>query len=106
MKKFLTLAFATLLFATPAFAMDLGSAKSSGLIGEKADGYVGAVSSATPEVAKLIETTNSGRAAVYADMASKQGVSPAQIGQIAAQKLIDREAAGNYVQVNGAWVKK
>lgn len=92
---------------TQASAMDLASAKKEGLVGEQTDGLIGIVfSKPTPELLALVETTNKGRLAVYQDMATKQGLTLLQIRQIAAQKILDKEAPGNYIQINGAWAVK
>lgn len=112
MKKSFIFAFAIALLSltaiSPAFAIDLASAKKQGLVGEKADGLIAAISKTpTPEVQALVDTTNQGRMAVYQDMATKQGITVSQIKDIAANKILQKEEPGNYIQVNGAWsVKK
>lgn len=92
---------------TQAFAMDLATAKKEGLVGEQTDGLVGIVfSKPTPELIALVESTNKGRMAVYQDMANKQGLTLAQVRDIAALKILQKEAPGNYVQTNGTWAVK
>lgn len=108
MKKFLALALALAVLApSHAFALDLSSAKSSGVIGEKPDGLVGAVSpNASPEVQALVSATNQGRMAVYKDTSAKQGVPLSQVQALAAEKLFSLTGPGQYVQSNGQWVRK
>lgn len=90
-----------------AFAMDLASAKKEGLVGEQTDGLIGVVfSKPTPELLALVESTNKGRLAVYQDMATKQGLTLNQVREIAANKILQKEAPGNYIQVNGTWSVK
>jgi len=48
-----------LLLPLGAFAISLDAAKAQGLVGEKPDGYIGAVGSASPEVSALIRELNS-----------------------------------------------
>ncbi len=107
MKKFIALAAALAVLAPAfAYAMDLSSAKQSGLIGEKADGLVGAVSSPSTEVNQLVIETNNGRMAVYKDTAAKQGVPVSQVQALAAEKLYGLAGSGEYVMTNGQWTKK
>ena len=106
MKKLLALTAVLLTIATQAFALDLTSAKKQGLVGEKPDGMIAAVAAATPDVQKLVTDTNEGRLAVYKDTASKQGISVDQVQALAAQKLMNMAGSGEYVMLNGSWVKK
>lgn len=109
MKKIFTFALALgfiVLSATSAFALDLVSAKQSGIVGEKSDGLIGAVSKATPEVMQLVAETNAGRLQVYNETAAKQGIALSQVQAIAAQKLQSLATSGQYVMTNGTWVQK
>jgi len=107
MKKFIPLLLAlAVLSPAIAFAMDLTTAKQSGLVGEKPDGLVGAVSSATTQINQLIIETNNGRMAVYKETAAKQGVPLSQVQALAAEKLIGMAGKGEYVMTNGGWAKK
>lgn len=105
MKKLLVLTLAlTVLAPAMAFAIDLNSAKQAGLVGEQEDGLIGAVGNNSGEVQTLISQTNSGRMAVYKDTAQKQGVPVSQVQALAAEKLYAN--SGQYVRLNGQWVKK
>lgn len=93
--------------ATPAFALDLATAKKEGLVGEMTDGMIGPVfSNPSREVLDLVASTNAGRLAVYQDMATKQKLTLTQIKTMAATKLYEKEAPGNYIQINGEWSVK
>jgi uncharacterized protein YdbL (DUF1318 family) len=107
-------AAALLLLATPTFA-DLASdkaaveaAKAAGTVGEQADGYLGFVSgSANPAVTAAVNDINAGRANVYADTASKTGVTRDAAGQATGATLIGRVPAGQFFKpLGGAWTKK
>lgn len=111
MKKFIQTTLMTALITTfaagSAFAMDLSSAKSSGLVGEKANGLVEAtLPNPSGDVTDLVNTTNSGRLDVYKQMAEKQGIPLKEVQAIAAQKIYDIAAPGEFLQKNGKWVKK
>jgi len=93
--------------AAAAAALDLDGAKAQGLVGERLDGYVGAVA-ATPsaEVKALVEGVNAKRKAAYAEIAKRNGTDPAEVAKLAAQKLVERAASGEWIFVDGAWGRK
>jgi uncharacterized protein YdbL (DUF1318 family) len=97
---------ALLVPSAPAAALDLGQAKSQGLVGERPDGYVGAVSS-TPsaEVKALVAEVNAKRKSVYTDIARKRGTSVEAVAALAGQDLIAKAKPGEYV-LKGSWTKK
>lgn len=95
-----------LLAAVPAFAVDLDSAKRQGLVGEQADGYIGAVRQ-TPEAAELVRTVNAQRRQSYQDLAKRNGVSVESVATLAGKKLVDRAGRGEYVRdSSGRWVQR
>lgn len=102
------LALVTTLIAVPAWAMSLDAAKSQGLVGEMASGYLGAVApSASADVAALISDINAKRRAKYAEIAAKNGTSLAAVEALAGKKAVEETAPGNFVQTSsGAWRRK
>ncbi len=64
----------TLLFAGAAFALDLDSAKSQGLVGEQPNGYLGVVK-ATSEAVELVSDVNEKRRQAYQRIARENGIS-------------------------------
>ena len=111
MKKIFQTALMTVILtgfmASPALAMDLGTAKSSGLVGEKANGLVEAtLPNPSSSISDLVNTTNAGRLEVYKQMADKQGIPLREVQAIAAQKIYDMAAPGEFIQKNGKWIKK
>jgi hypothetical protein len=91
-----------------AWALTLDEAKARGLVGEKVDGYIGAVT-ASPgaDVQALIASTNEGRRQVYLDLARRNGITVEAVGIVSAEKLRDKAAPGEYVQsTSGQWQKK
>ncbi len=110
MKQFFQISLATLtlaFFSFAAYAMDLDSAKQSGLIGEKQNGLISAtLPNPSPELSDLIEKTNAGRMDVYKQAANDQHISLKEVQAIAAQKIYDLANPGDYLMVNGKWQKK
>lgn len=110
MKKFLQISALTLslmAFSSGAFAMDLGTAKSSGLIGEKENGLIAAtLPNPSPEVVDLVNTTNSGRMAVYKQTAANSNIPLKEVQAIAAQKIFSVANPGDFLQIGGKWTKK
>ncbi|WP_020409084.1 YdbL family protein [Hahella ganghwensis] len=96
----------TLLFAGGALALELDEAKAKGLVGEQADGYVGAVKP-SPEVNALVADINGKRAKAYARIGQKNGVAVDKVGELAAKKLINKAGPNEYVKTpSGTWVLK
>jgi uncharacterized protein YdbL (DUF1318 family) len=84
----------------------LDDAKAQGLVGEQADGYVGAVEGAGG-VQALIDEINAKRKAAYADIAAQRGAPTEAVAQIAGKKLIERTPKGQFVRgSNGQWTER
>lgn len=88
-----------------AWALSLDEAKNQGLVGETPSGYLATVT-ATPAAQKLVAEINAKRKATYAKLASKNGITLAQVEALAGAKAIEKTAKGNLIQVNGKWQKK
>ncbi len=90
-----------------AFALSLEEAKSTGQVGEKGDGYLGAVSTApSAEVQALIADVNGKRRERYQDIAKKNGTDPRSVEIIAGKKAVDNTPAGQFVVGPKGWTKK
>jgi len=94
--------------AASASGLDLDAAKSQGLVGEKADGFVGiVVANPTAPVAALVKNINAKRAAGYAEIAKQNGTSVDAVAALAGAKLIERASTGEWVtDSTGTWRKK
>jgi len=92
--------------AVPALAIDLDGARSQGLLGEQADGYVGIVVRPTPELERLAADINAKRRAHYEEIAERNGTVPEAVAALAGRKLVEGAASGQFVKTNGAWTKK
>ncbi|KAA0892646.1 YdbL family protein [Pusillimonas sp. ANT_WB101] len=112
-RKFLMpVLLATSLVSTTAFSMDLsgamsnlGQAKSTGLLGEKPDGYLGVVAPQgdAAEIARLI---NDARRAEYQKLAKDNKIQLSDVETMAGKKALEKTPAGQYIQLNGKWIKK
>ena len=107
MKKITTLlAIGLLLIAQSAFAIDLSSAKSQGLVGELSSGYLEAVKSPSAEVKALITEVNAKRKKKYMDIAARNNITLKDVETLAGKKAIEKSAAGSYIKDDGSWKKK
>lgn len=103
----ITLILVSILSITPAFALSLEEAKSNGLVGEQTNGYLGTVPPNPPhEVISLVNDINQKRQQAYKEIAEKNKTDLQKVEILAAEKAINRTSPGNYIQVNGQWVKK
>ncbi|NIP13200.1 MAG: DUF1318 domain-containing protein [Pseudomonadales bacterium] len=88
-------------------ATGLDAAKAQGLVGEQHDGYLGIVSSATPEVRALVSDVNAKRRAQYQRIAQTNGIEVKDVELLAGQKAIQRTTRGHYVKLEGqSWRRK
>jgi uncharacterized protein YdbL (DUF1318 family) len=88
-------------------AADLDQAKRDGIVGERADGYLGLVPASVPaDVRELVEDVNGRRRAEYERIATQNGIERAQVEALAGRKAIERTAAGGWVFSNGGWRQK
>ena len=92
----------------PAAAQGLEAAKSQGLVGEKADGYLGiVVASPSAEVKALADSVNTQRRAKYEEIARQNGTAVDAVAALAGQKLVERAPAGQWVtDAKGNWRRK
>jgi uncharacterized protein len=97
-----------MIFAAPAMADSLDSARAAGLVGERPDGLVGPVSSNAPaDVLSLIQQVNAKRMEKYQQIANQKGVPVEQVGAISGEKIIAKLKPGwYYMNASGQWVKK
>ena len=95
----------SLLMTLPAFALDLGEAKSAGLVGETTSGYLAAVKP-SGEVDKLVASINGKRKAHYQQIANKNGISLQAVEVRAGKKAMEKTPAGEYINTGGGWKKK
>lgn len=112
-KKYLmSLLLASSLISLAAFAMDLNSAmntlsqaKATGLLGEQPNGYLGVVKAegSSNEIARLI---NEARRAEYQRLAKDNNIELSDVETMAGKKTLEKTPVGQYIQLNGKWLKK
>jgi uncharacterized protein YdbL (DUF1318 family) len=109
-KLLLSIAAATLVaagFAGTAYAQRdpaYAAARSAGQIGEKPDGYLGVVGSASPAVQKLVDSINIQRRSAYTKAAAAQGASVEDFAFTSGCNLIAKTSPGEKYQApNGSW---
>src|ERR687898_2159337 len=93
------------LFAGKAYALSLNEAKAQGLVGERIDGFVGAVVADPPaEVRDLVEQVNRQRREKYDEVAKERGVPLDAVAKITGEKQLERTPAGQSVAgADGRW---
>ncbi len=83
------------------------AARSSGLIGERFDGYLGAVGPLPAGLRSQVAAINIKRRALFSDLASRRGVSTQEVGYTTACALFARVAAGEvYMLTEGQWRRR
>jgi uncharacterized protein YdbL (DUF1318 family) len=94
--------------ANSAFAISLHEAKSSGLIGERNDGYVGyVVTPPSAEVKVVVKEVNNKRKAKFVESANSNNVQVEQVSSRFYQRAVSATKTGQYYQdASGTWVKK
>lgn len=91
-----------------AWAIDIGSAKAQGLVGEANNGYLAAVQAPpNAEVRALIAEVNAKRTEEFARTAEKTGATVVQVAYRFYELAVQKTAPGHYYQdTGGSWVKK
>jgi uncharacterized protein YdbL (DUF1318 family) len=104
LKRFILAALIALTAALPAWAIELDAARSQGLVGERADGLIGAIQD-NADVAALVQSVNAARLADYRGIAEKEGTKLEAVQAIAGTKQIERARANGwyYMDASGAW---
>lgn len=95
--------------ATPAFALDLDEARTTGVVGERPDGLVGAVTAdASPEVRALVENINRARLEAYRGLAQKEGTPLEAVQAVAGERQIQAAARNGWyvMDAGGQWRKR
>ncbi len=107
MKRILVAIFLTLVLQT-AWAIDIGTAKSQGLVGEANSGYLAAVKApASADVKALISSVNAKRRAEFERTARNTSTTVTQVSHRFYELAVQRTRAGNYYQgAGGRWKRK
>jgi uncharacterized protein YdbL (DUF1318 family) len=90
----------------PAFALSLDEAKSQGLVGEKANGYLGVVVSGSQEAQSLTNDVNRKRQQAYQDIAARNRTPLETVEALAGEKAIQNTKPGHFVEGPAGWTRK
>ena len=90
----------------PAFALSLDEAKSKGLVGEKANGYLGVVVPQSQEAQSLTNEVNQKRRQAYQDIASRNRTQLETVEALAGEKAIQNTKPGHFVEGPAGWTRK
>ncbi len=110
--RYATALLMALVLAAPAAALSLDdaknrldSAKSEGLVGEMPSGYLGVVTG-SGDAAAIADAINQARRNEYARIAEKHSIPVSQVEVVAGKKALEKTPSGQYIQVDGRWVRK
>ncbi len=104
---FITTLFAIgVFFTVEAFAMELSQARAKGIVGERLDGYIGAIESSS-DASAVVNEINARRSKEY-ERISKENKQPVSVvGRVAAENIINGLPVGSFYQgADGSWRKK
>ena len=98
----------TFLVVTATNAADLDQARNAGVVGERPDGLVGAISSTiAPDLKALIEMVNRERLSTYRELAEKEGLKLDAVQTVAGERQLQkaRSSGWYWMDSSGAWRK-
>jgi uncharacterized protein YdbL (DUF1318 family) len=103
---FTPILLAAMLFAVPAFALDLHAARAQGLVGETLTGYIAVVKD-TPDARAVVAEVNAARRAEYARIAAENGQTADVVGTLASEQIINNLEPGEYYKgSDGTWKRR
>ncbi len=89
-----------------AFALDLDTARTNGLVGEVDNGLLAIPPGAPADAQDLIASINNVRRTEYAKVAALNNLTLEVVGTMMFPKIYGRCPSGTWVQVHGKWTKK
>lgn len=94
------------LLSGTAQALELSQLKADGVVGERADGYLGLVQpEVAAEVAELVAEVNSKRKAQYQRIAAENALPLDKVEALAGKKTLAKTAVGHWVYIE-SWRRK
>jgi len=85
----------------------VASARASGTVGERFDGYLGFVAQPSRALRTQVDAINIRRRSLYSSLALRRSVTPQDVGIAAACELMRRVAVGEAYMLNdGAWRRR
>lgn len=89
-----------------AFGLSLEEAKTKGLVGERANGYLGVVIPGSQEAQALAADVNEKRRQAYQDIAARNKTPLHNVEALAGEKAIQNTKPGHVVEGPGGWTRK
>ena len=89
-----------------AYGLSLEEAKTKGLVGEKASGYLGVVNPGSQEAQALAADVNEKRRQAYQDIAARNKTPLQSVEVLAGEKAIQNTKPGHFVEGPGGWTRK
>ena len=103
-------AIAVPLGSAPAAAQSsplVASARVSGVVGERIDGYLGFAAPPSRALRSQVDAVNIRRRSLYISLARRRSVTPQDVGIAAACQLMQRVAVGEaYMLADGVWRRR
>jgi len=85
----------------------VASARASGVVGERFDGYLGFAAAPSGALRAQVDAINIRRRALYSSLAVRRSVTPQDVGITAACQLMLRVAVGEaYMLSVGVWLRR
>lgn len=101
-----TLIVTLTLLAGAAHALELRDAKTQGLVGETASGYLAPVDNKEQTVLDLVSDINAKRKIHYQGIAKDNKTPLLTVEQLAGKKAMAKTPAGQYINSGSGWQKK
>ena len=106
LKWLVWLVFAWAAVPVAVLALSLEEAKTRGLVGEKRNGYLGAVNPSSQEAQVVVNEINQKRRQAYEEIASRNKTPLATVEALAGEKAIQNTKPGYFVEGPGGWTTK
>ena len=85
----------------------VASARASGVVGERIDGYLGFAAPPSRSLRSQVDAVNIRRRSLYISLARRRSVTPQDVGIAAACQLMQRVAVGEaYMLADGVWRRR
>lgn len=85
----------------------VNSARQSGVVGERYDGFLGYVAAPSAALRSQVDSINIRRRSLYTKLAASRGVSPQEVGITAGCQLLRRVQVGEaYLLSDGRWRRR
>jgi hypothetical protein len=107
MRTFLLLVALVTSAAAGAQTSAINTARATGTVGERFDGYLGIAAPVSSALRSQVATINIQRRALYSRLAASKGASPQDVGITAGCQLLARAAVGEaYLWADGRWRRR